>query len=108
MHLAYLAALVLSILGTALIDHRWRLFVFARPRAGMAVLAAGVLFFTLWDALAIALGIFFRGDSPYLSGVMVGPEFPVEELFFLTLLCWSAMVAWTGAHRWLGATGEQP
>lgn len=99
----YLLALLASIAGTLAIDHRWRLFVFDRPRPALLVLVAGVLFFSVWDLVGIELGVFVKGDGPYLSGIDVAPHFPVEELFFLVLLCLSSMVAWTAAHRWLGA-----
>ena len=32
---------------------------------------------------------------------MVGPELPIEEVFFLTLLCYNTMNAYTAAGDWL-------
>lgn len=98
----YLLALLASLAGTLAIDHRWRLFVFDRPRPASLVLAIGVAFFTAWDLLGIGLGLFVRGGGPYLSGVELAPHLPLEELFFLLLLCESAMVAWVAAHRVAG------
>lgn len=102
MTLAYLAALLVSITGVALIDRRHRLFVFRAPRVAAVVLWVGVAYFVAWDLVGIAFGVFFRGEAAYFTGLMVAPELPVEELFFLTLLCWSTMVAWLGFERLLG------
>lgn len=57
-------------------------------------MAFGVAFFAAVDLIGISLGIFFRGNSPYLSGLTVAPEFPIEELFFLTLLCYSILAVY--------------
>ncbi|XVX19971.1 lycopene cyclase domain-containing protein [Actinomycetota bacterium] len=96
---AYLLALLASLTGVTLIDHRWRLFVFHAPRPALAVLTAGVAFFAAWDAVGIAAGLFFRGQTDFMTGWLIGPDFPVEEIFFLLLLCHSTMVAWRAAAR---------
>jgi lycopene cyclase domain-containing protein len=51
----------------------------------------GVLFFLAWDLSGIGLGIFFRGETPFMTGVVIAPELPIEEVFFLTLLCYLTM-----------------
>lgn len=99
---AYLAALLASIAGIAIIDWRWRLFVAVDHVRALVVLAVGVLFFSLWDAVGIATGLFFRGETPYMTGWLIAPDFPVEELFFLLLLCWTTMVAWQAGARLRG------
>jgi lycopene cyclase domain-containing protein len=110
--LAYAGALLVSILGLAVLDLRFRLVLFAgRPSAlrGAATIAVGVVFFVLWDLVGIALGVFFRGATRYLSGVLVAPELPVEELGFLTLLCYLTLLAYVAAARWwLGRSGLAP
>jgi lycopene cyclase domain-containing protein len=95
----YLAALVVSLAGTAVLDVRYRLF-FARDakRAGI-VLAVGVLFFLAWDLAGIGLGLFFVGQGRFLTGIVLAPELPLEEVFFLTLLCWTAMNAFGAGER---------
>lgn len=103
---AYLAALLLSLGGVAAIDRRWRLFVWDRPRAALVVLAVGLGYFVVWDLVGIALGLFHRGDTPWMTGLQVAPELPVEELFFLVLLCWSTMCLWCGGRRWARRQGE--
>lgn len=91
MSVVYAAALLVSIAGMAVLDHRFRLFFAAAPRRAAVVLAAGVVFFLLWDVAGIALGVFFRGQTPYMTGWLLAPELPVEELLFLVLLCYLTM-----------------
>jgi lycopene cyclase domain-containing protein len=89
----YLAALLVSIAGLLVLDARLKLFVFAAPwRAGPG-LAGGVGGFLLWDLAGIALGIFFEGNHALLVGVDLAREVPLEEVFFLVLLCLTAMEA---------------
>jgi lycopene cyclase domain-containing protein len=95
----YLAALLVSIAGLVVLDARFRLFLTAAPRRAAVVLAVGVVGFLLWDAAGVALRIFFEGDTGLLVGVDLAPEIPLEELFFLILLCLSAMEAFTLAQR---------
>ncbi|MFD1860489.1 lycopene cyclase domain-containing protein [Aeromicrobium camelliae] len=87
---------LLSILGSTfcmgLVDRRWRLFLFDRPGRAVAIVAAGGLLFLIWDLVAIALGIYQRGESPAMTGIEVAPELPLEELFFIVFLCYLTMV----------------
>jgi len=50
-----------------------------------------VLFFLVWDFFGVGLGIFFRGETDFITGLLVAPEVPLEEVFFLTLLCYLTM-----------------
>ncbi len=103
MSLLYAAALLVSIAGLVTLDRRFRLVLFAGPanaRRGAVVVAVGVAFFVLWDLVGIGLGVFFRGATRYLSGVVVAPELPVEELGFLTLLCYLTLLVYVAAARW--------
>lgn len=96
----YLTVLVVSLAGLVGLDHRHRLALFSGHRLRTAIaVAVGVLVFVVWDVIGISFGVFFQGPGPYQSGLMVGPEFPVEELFFLTLLCYSSLLAYLGAAR---------
>ncbi|QJU55410.1 lycopene cyclase domain-containing protein [Herbiconiux sp. KACC 21604] len=99
MGILYLAALLVSITGMVVLDRRFRLFFFDRPGRAAVVLVAGVVFFVLWDLAGIGLGIFFRGETSFMTGLQVAPELPVEELFFLTLLCYLTMNVFLGARR---------
>lgn len=92
----YLAALLVSISGMIVLDVRFKLFFAAAPLRAAIVLVVGVAFFLAWDVAGITLGIFFRGDPDLLTGVLLAPELPLEELFFLVLLCYTTMNAFRG------------
>lgn len=110
----YLIILMLLLCCMALLDARWKLFLFARPWAAAAVLALGTAYFLVWDVAAIAAGIFLHRESPLMTGIMIGPQLPLEEAFFLLFLCYQTMILFTGAVRlWhhrgtLCREGEQP
>ena len=87
----YLAALIASLIGLVLLDHRFKLVFFRDWLAGTVALVTGVAFFLVWDLFGIANGIFFRGESQGLTGLMIAPELPLEEVFFLTLLCYTTL-----------------
>ena len=97
--LTYLSSLVAALAGLAVTDHRWRLVIWQRPKAAAVALVVGVAGFSLWDAAGIALGVFFAGRSDYTTGWFLGPEYPVEELFFLTLLCYQTLILWEVCGR---------
>jgi lycopene cyclase domain-containing protein len=92
----YLGALLLSLGGLATIDRRFRLAFWSHPRRTALCLAIGVAGFLLWDVGGLLLGIFARGESPHMTGLLLAPDLPVEEAVFLTLLCYVALLAW----RW--------
>lgn len=92
MHFAYLFALLFSLAGMITLDWRHKLALFYDRRRTMLTLAIGVAVFIVWDIAGIVLGIFFSGQSPYMSGIYLGPEFPIEELFFLTFLCYFTLI----------------
>lgn len=51
-----------------------------------------MMIFIIWDLLGIGLGIFFSGNSSYMSGIYLLPELPIEEIFFLFLLSYLPIV----------------
>ena len=106
MSFAYLAALLVSIAGVGMLDHRFRLFFFDRPARAAVVLVVGVGFFVLWDLVGVGLGIFFRGPTSYMTGALLAPELPVEELGFLSLLCYLTMTLYVAAGRSLARSGR--
>lgn len=88
MSFIYLGSLIVFIGCMVLCDHRWKLGFFRNaPRAALAI---GVTYvgFLLWDVLGIVTGTFYRGDSPYMTGIDLAPHMPIEELFFLFFLCY--------------------
>jgi len=98
---AYLLALLVSLTGMVVLDRRFGLFFWRAPRAAAVVLAAGVLFFLAWDLIGISAGIFYRGETAFMTGLQVAPELPIEEVFFLTFLCYLFMNALQGARMLL-------
>ncbi|WP_159810345.1 lycopene cyclase domain-containing protein [Cellulomonas citrea] len=93
---AYLAALVVSLGGLAVLDRRFALAFWADARRTAWCLGIGVVGFLGWDLAGLGLGIFARGDSPHMTGLLLAPELPVEEAFFLALLCYTGLLTW----RW--------
>ena len=101
MGVLYLVALLISLFGMVMLDRRFRLFFFADARRAAIVLSIGVAFFLAWDLVGIGTGVFFRGETPFMTGVQIAPELPVEEVFFLTLLCYLTMNVVAGVERLL-------
>lgn len=99
-NLLYLGTLLLSAGCMLVVDWRFRLFLFAHPVRAAAVTLTGTAFFLAWDLAGIALGIFLHGPAPYMTGIMLAPELPLEELVFLLFLCHLTMVLVLGAQRW--------
>lgn len=91
MALLYLLALLVALFGMVMLDRRFVLFFWRDARRATVVLVVGIVFFLVWDLSGIGLGIFFRGETSFMTGVLVGPELPVEEVFFLALLCYLSM-----------------
>jgi lycopene cyclase domain-containing protein len=89
--LIYLAALLVSLAGMVVLDLRFKLFFAAAPLRAAVVLVVGIAFFLIWDLAGIGAGIFFRGNPGLLTGVLIAPELPLEEVFFLALLCYLTM-----------------
>lgn len=92
--LLYGASLLVATCCMALLDARFRLVLWRRPGRGrsLLVLGVGIAFFLLWDVVAIALGFYHRGESEAMTGVMLAPELPVEELLFITFLSYLTLV----------------
>jgi lycopene cyclase domain-containing protein len=87
----YLAALLVALAGMVVLDRRFRLFFWRQAWRAAIVLAVGLVFFLLWDLQGIRLGIFFRGETSFMTGLQWAPQLPFEEPFFLLLLCYLAM-----------------
>jgi lycopene cyclase domain-containing protein len=99
MSFLYLIALLVALTGMVLIDHRFRLFFWRSGRKAAIVLVVGLVFFLAWDLAGIGLGIFFRGETAFMTGVQLAPELPLEEPFFLALLCYLTMNLYEAAVR---------
>jgi lycopene cyclase domain-containing protein len=100
---SYLAILIVSLVGLYLLDRTHKLaFTVDAKRSFLSMVPAYVLFL-IWDIAGIAGGIFFRGENTLLTGIEVFPEFPIEELFFLALLCYSTLIVFTWVQKTLTA-----
>jgi lycopene cyclase domain-containing protein len=91
MSLLYLAALLVSLAGMVVLDLRFRLFFRRDPRRAAVVLVTGIAFFLVWDVVGIGSGVFFRGETEFMTGIQLARELPLEEVFFLALLCYLTM-----------------
>lgn len=95
----YLTALLISIGGLTTLDWRYCLALFVETRRTVLTLAIAVAFFLVWDLIGTGLGIFFIGDGPYQSGLVIAPEVPLEEVFFLILLTYQTLLLWRAFSR---------
>ncbi|WP_430868030.1 lycopene cyclase domain-containing protein [Demequina aurantiaca] len=95
----YLIGLLVGLAGLGTLDWRYRVALFSQPRRALVTVGIGVVFFLVWDLIGVGLGIFFVGSAPYLTGIMVAPEVPLEELLFLTLLCYQTLLLWLAFSR---------
>lgn len=99
MNLIYLGMLTFSLVGMSLFDYKWKLAFWAAPARAALTMVVGILVFLIWDIAGIVSGIFFVGNPQALSGIYLAPELPLEEIFFLTLLCYSALQSFIAAQR---------
>lgn len=90
----YLGTIIVSFIGMAIIDWRYRLAWFADREATIKTVAASFVFFFIWDLIGIRLGIFFLGTSAYKTGWQLFPEFPIEEFGFLMFFSYLTLVIW--------------
>lgn len=97
--IGYLSFLLISILGLGAIDYRHRLALWVAPLPALFTLAISVAFFLVWDVVGIANGVFFRGDAPHLTGILIAPELPIEEVFFLVLLSYTTLIFYTALTK---------
>lgn len=101
MSLLYLSSLLISISGLMIIDWRHKLaFWFDFKRTTLTISIAGLVFIA-WDFLGIFLDIFYHGQSKYSLPFVILPEFPLEEIFFIFLLCYCTLIIYRGIDKWL-------
>ena len=95
----YLVAL-LAILGClTLIDYRYKLAFFHNAKRAGLTIGIAVWLFIVWDIFGIKFGIFLKGNSPYALPFEVIPHFPIEEIFFLGVLTYSALIIYRFASE---------
>ena len=100
---SYISILVVSIIGLLVIDYQYKLAFFYDKTAAIVTIACSVLLFTIWDVLGIYFGVFFTGPSKYTIDLLLIPEFPIEEVFFLVLLSYVTLILYRIFERklWL-------
>ena len=99
MQFLYLAGLIFSIIGLGLFDWKFKLGFSTNKKAALLATLLPLIFFLLWDGAGIALGIFFRGETSHLTGLVIAPELPLEELFFLFLLNYTTLTIFITVKR---------
>lgn len=99
MRFIYLACLIVSFAGMVVLDKKYCLAYFLDSRRTVLTIVISTLLFVIWDIFGIGLGIFYSGHSPYMSGVYLWPDFPVEELLFLAFLSYITLISYRGAER---------
>lgn len=95
----YLIALLVILGCLVLIDYRYKLAFFHNAKRAGLTLGIAIWLFTVWDIFGIRMGIFFKGDSPYSLPIHIIPEFPIEEIFFLGVLTYSALIIYRFASE---------
>jgi len=103
----YAASLLVSAACLVLLDVRFRLVFRRRPAAGAAALIIGLGFFIAWDTVGISLGVFRHLDSRWATGILLAPEFPLEELLFLGFLSYLTLILLSGWQRWRQKAGDR-
>jgi lycopene cyclase domain-containing protein len=91
MSIAYLGILCVLLACMVLVDARWGLFFWRDAVAAVIVSVCGVGGLLLVDVAGIALGIFARAPTSAMTGILLGPELPLEEPFFLAFLVYLTM-----------------
>ena len=107
----YLLCLLISLAGCLIADLRFKLAIAQDTRRTVLTVLTGAVFFLIWDMVGVRSGIFFRGQTKFLLGFQLAPEVPVEEVFFLLLLCYSTLLVFLAlgrlAHRIKAKRGER-
>ena len=91
MSVLYLGILILLLGCMVLLDARLRLFFWRDAVAATIVSACGVGMLLIADLAGIALGIFSRAPTSAMTGIVLAPELPLEEPFFLAFLVYVTM-----------------
>lgn len=91
-HYFYLGILLFSIAGLLLADWRYHLALWCDWRASLISISIVMVLLLAGDIAGIKLGI-FSTNQDFVSGIhLLSPNLPVEELFFLFLLCYVTLI----------------
>lgn len=100
----YLLCLLVGIGGLLVIDQKCKLAFWRDAKRTVLTVGTAIAIFVLWDFFGIFLGIFFHGGSAYSLPFRLAPEFPIEEIVFLFLLTYSALIVYHGVLLWRSRT----
>lgn len=106
LNVLYLVLLLVVIGCMVLCDHRWKLAFFLDAATAAKITSGMVALFLVWDGLGVAFGVFSRGDSPYMTGVELAPDIPLEEPFFLFFLTYLTLNLTSAARRLLAGSEQ--
>ena len=95
----YLGILVVLIGCMILIDRRWHLAFWRDARRATIALLTGVALLLVIDIIGIALGVFYRASTWAMTGILLGPELPLEEPIFLAFLVYLTLNLLSAAER---------
>jgi len=84
----YLLVLLVVLGCMVLLDWRLRIAFWRDPRRAAIGLVVGVVVLLVADLVGIGLGVFHRGETTAMTGVLLAPELPIEELAFLAFLAY--------------------
>lgn len=95
----YLGMLIVLIGCMVLLDRGWSLTFWRDARLATICLVVGVVLLLITDIVGVALGVFARGSTWAMTGILLGPELPLEELFFLVFLTYLTLNLLAAAER---------
>ena len=98
-HLFYGLGLLGAIFCMGLIDYKNKYAFFGDRARTIRTLVPIIFLFIVWDIAGIVLRIFSDGDGKFRSGLQLGPHFPVEEILFLFLLNYTALIIWLALKK---------
>ncbi len=97
---SYVAALLFSYGSMLWLDRRLKLVWWKDPSGALFVQGVAWVFFAAWDLLAIHFGIFYPGESRFMTGWRPILDLPLEECLFLVFLTYQTLVYWELLQRW--------
>jgi lycopene cyclase domain-containing protein len=101
MHFTYLISLLVVIGCLLSLDFRYKLAFWNDKKRTLKTIGISWFVFIIWDLCGIRFGIFLDGISKYSLPVQVLPQFPIEEFFFLFILCYVTLILYQGGTKWL-------
>lgn len=95
----YLVVLLVLLGCMVLLDRRWRLAFWRDARRAAIALTVGIVLLLVVDVVGITLGVFYRASTWAMTGILLGPELPLEEPFFLAFLSYLTLNLLGAAER---------